>query len=162
MSKELGRIFARKLFVAVASTAAALVLVGGAYALTGEVAAPTEETSTPEATEPVEVEQEGEGEHGGTKPRIHDGCEGAEGLEGNWTHGDYVSAIAQAGDHEATSAAAKSDCGKVDHNAGGEDAGPGHVSRGAGKGHDKHHGEGRPEVGHGHETEATAETESSQ
>jgi hypothetical protein len=33
-------------------------------------------------------------------------------LEGNWTHGDYVSAWAKTGDHAKTQAAARSDCGK--------------------------------------------------
>ena len=125
----MARLFVRKLFITVLAMAGSLMLVGGAYALTGTsapddgtatVEATPEATETPEPTEtPDATETEGDeeadgGVHGGTKPRIHEGCEGVDGLEGNWTHGDYVSAVGDEGGPEAKKAAAKSDCGKPD------------------------------------------------
>lgn len=134
----MGRRFVRKLFLAVTSMALALTLVGGAYALTGESTEEPqveqtetgepepveEETEAPEpveeeteAPEPVEEEEEAgddDGVHGGSVARIHEGCDGVEGLEGNWTHGDYVKAVGEQSGKEAKKAAAKSDCGKPD------------------------------------------------
>lgn len=124
----MGRTFARKLFVAVTAIAATLMLVGGSYALTGTSApgddATVESTQTgepeptdlpeTEGTEEGEAETEDEGVHGGSVARVHEGCEGVEGLEGNWTHGDYVKAVGEQSGKEAKKAAAHSDCGKPD------------------------------------------------
>jgi len=58
---------------------------------------------------------DGQGEHGGSIERFHEDCalpEGAEQLEGNWTHGDYVSVWAHSDHSEPVSTAAQSDCGK--------------------------------------------------
>jgi hypothetical protein len=47
--------------------------------------------------------------------RFHEGCAFPDLVvvpEGNWTHGDYVSAWARTGDHEAVRDAAHSPCGK--------------------------------------------------
>jgi hypothetical protein len=57
------------------------------------------------------------GVHGGPTARFHDagqcGLTDVSSLQGNWTHGDYVSAVAQAGgDQSLIPQAAHSDCGK--------------------------------------------------
>jgi hypothetical protein len=82
--------------------------------------------------------------HGGTVERFHgDGdnpCEPPSGttLEGNWTHGDYVSAWAKSGDPEKTQEAAKSWCGlpqkAVDAKAAKESGGAGASAENRGKG----------------------------
>jgi hypothetical protein len=76
-------------------------------------APPAEESDPPE--EPDQPEGDVEDGHGGSVERFHEGC-AFPGLvavpDGNWTHGDYVSAWAKAGDHEAHVAAAHSSCGK--------------------------------------------------
>ena len=57
-----------------------------------------------------------EGVHGGTVTRFQQvdacGLTNTSALEGNWTHGDYVSAVAANGDHVQIQAAAHSRCGK--------------------------------------------------
>jgi hypothetical protein len=54
--------------------------------------------------------------NGGSPARVHDGCSFPDSAEpsGNWTHGDYVSAWAQAagGDSASVRDAAHSSCGK--------------------------------------------------
>ena len=59
---------------------------------------------------------EKEGVHGGPKERFHDAsaCNltDVSKLEGNWTHGDYVRAVAAGGDSAKTKEAAQSRCGK--------------------------------------------------
>jgi hypothetical protein len=66
------------------------------------------------------------GVHGGPKPRFHDAREcnlvDVSKLPGNWTHGDYVSAVAKA-DPSKVRDAAHSRCGK-----------PSHAGKGGGKG----------------------------
>ena len=66
------------------------------------------------------------GVHGGPKPRFHDAREcnlvNVSSLPGNWTHGDYVSAVAKK-DPSKVRDAAHSPCGK-----------PSHAGRGNGKG----------------------------
>lgn len=125
------RTFARKLFIAVTAIGVTLMLVGGSYALTGgsgegdeaPVEATTDATESPEPEPTDTTEEETEdgdedgGVHGGSVPRVHEGCEGVEGLEGNWTHGDYVSAVGRQSGSEAKKAAAHSDCGKPDKEA---------------------------------------------
>jgi hypothetical protein len=70
------------------------------------------ETDAPEAS----AAPEDAGEHGGTVARFQQAsaCDLANtsGLPGNWTHGDYVSAVAASGDHAQIRTAAQSDCGK--------------------------------------------------
>ena len=54
--------------------------------------------------------------HGGIIERFHkaDGCGlvDVSTLQGNWTHGDYVAAVAALGDASLVPTAAHSDCGK--------------------------------------------------
>ena len=88
---------------------AGLLVGGGAYAIAAEV-----------------------GTHGGPKPRFHDAQEcnlvDVSALPGNWTHGDYVSAVENK-DPAKVPEAAHSRCGKPAH---------------AGKGHkDKQKNEGK-------------------
>jgi len=116
-------------------------------------APPVEESDLPEETDqPEGVDEEG---HGGSVERFHQGC-AFPGLvvvpDGNWTHGDYVSAWAKAGDHDALLAAAHSSCGKPmkaaekvkkdkkdkkdrDELSKGKGKGKAHGKRGHGKGH---------------------------
>jgi hypothetical protein len=71
---------------------------------------------TEQAQEPAEPE--GEGVHGGPNARFHNAgaCPLPSGakLEGNWTHGDYVTAWAEA-DETKVRDAAHSPCGKPAH-----------------------------------------------
>jgi hypothetical protein len=96
------------------------LLAGGSWAATGSRSeAPTPEVTQSETTEPSETPESGETPdadetQGNTIERYHgEDCTLATGLEGNWTHGDYVSAVAQ-DDDDATnvSDAAQSRCGK--------------------------------------------------
>ena len=68
-----------------------------------------------EANESEANEQEA-GVHGGPIERFHQAgsCDltAVSSLPGNWTHGDYVSAVAAAGDPAQIPIAAHSDCGK--------------------------------------------------
>jgi len=84
------------------------------------------------------------GVHGGSIERFHlsGGCDlvGLAGLPGNWTHGDYVTAVDALGDATLTVGAAHSDCGKPMKSVG---AGGGppvhaleHASKGLGKAQD--------------------------
>ncbi|MFN2590142.1 MAG: hypothetical protein ABR518_05180 [Actinomycetota bacterium] len=63
------------------------------------------------------------GVHGGPIERFHGpGCDvpdGADLPEGNWTHGDYVTAWAETGDEAKVQEAAHSRCGKPAHAAAG-------------------------------------------
>lgn len=67
------------------------------------------------------------GVHGGPKPRFHDRAEcnltDVSKLPGNWTHGDYVSAVAKS-DPSKVRDAAKSRCGKPSHAGKGNGKGP--------------------------------------
>ena len=67
------------------------------------------------------------GVHGGVIARFHGpggcGLVSTGGLPGNWTHGDYVTAVAALGDSTLVVEAAHSDCGKPMH-AGGHGLGP--------------------------------------
>ena len=53
--------------------------------------------------------------HGGPIERVHEAAQcdltDVTALSGNWTHGDYVSAVAVAGDPTKVQEAARSDCG---------------------------------------------------
>jgi hypothetical protein len=98
---------------------AAPIQAGSAAALHAPIA------PTSDATEAVDA-----GMRGGPIERMHDGCafpEGQTAPDWNWTHGDYVSAWAHAGDHTVVPDAAHSDCGKhvkaEDHGGSSEDHG---------------------------------------
>jgi hypothetical protein len=116
-----GRFAVKRATLIVISLLCAVLLAGGSWASTGshrneapEVGAP--ETESPEETpepEPSEAPDDA-GDKGGTVERYHgEDCTLATGLQGNWTHGDYVSAVAK-DDDDATvvSDAAQSRCGK--------------------------------------------------
>lgn len=87
-------------------------------------------------------QREDAGVHGGPIERFHlsGGCDlvGLAGLPGNWTHGDYVTAVDALGDASVIAEAAHSDCGKpmksVDHHGGGP---PPHALEHASKGLEK-------------------------
>jgi hypothetical protein len=87
-------------------------------------------------------QREDAGVHGGPIERFHlsRGCDlvGLAGLPGNWTHGDYVTAVDALGDASLMVEAAHSDCGKplksVDHHGGGP---PAHALEHASKGLEK-------------------------
>ncbi len=68
-----------------------------------------------DASEPSAAPQDA-GAHRGSVARFQQAgaCDltNTSGLPGNWTHGDYVSAVAASGDHAQTRTAAQSDCGK--------------------------------------------------
>jgi hypothetical protein len=87
-------------------------------------------------------QREDAGVHGGPIERFHlsGGCDLVDlaGLPGNWTHGDYVTAVDALGDASVIAEAAHSDCGKpmksVDHHGGGP---PPHALEHASKGLEK-------------------------
>jgi hypothetical protein len=95
--------------------AALLLIVSAAYAIAASPT-PTPGSKAQKSAQPADDDN---GVHGGPKARIHAGCTLASGLAGNWTHGDYVSAVAKKfpGDSTKVQEAAHSDCGKVDHGA---------------------------------------------
>jgi hypothetical protein len=86
----------------------------------GSGTAPTD-TTGPQATGAGEDAPEAAdaGVHGGTIARFHDAgvCDlvSVGGLPGNWTHGDYVTAVTALGDAAPVVEAAHSDCGKPMH-----------------------------------------------
>jgi hypothetical protein len=89
------------------------------------------------------------GDQGGPIARVHDSgsCDLADGssLQGNWTHGDYVSAVAKSGDPSKTQQAAQSDCGKpsgAGHGGGPPDSAVEHMKAGKAHAHGGTHGEG--------------------
>jgi hypothetical protein len=124
--KEILKMAGKRMAATFGAIALVMMMVGGAYALSGDSstetpavdasATPTD-TATPSPS-PTDGTEDGDeeaetGVHGGSVERVHDGCGEIEGLEGNWTHGDYVAAVgASTDDKEAKKAAAKSDCGK--------------------------------------------------
>jgi hypothetical protein len=63
-----------------------------------------------------EANEQDAGIHGGAIERFHQAgsCDltSVSSLPGNWTHGDYVSAVAAVGDPAQIPLAARSDCGK--------------------------------------------------
>lgn len=96
--------------------ASLLLLGGGAYAV---AQAPSPGSKAQKPAQQKSPDADDAGVHGGPKPRIHAGCTLASGLAGNWTHGDYVSAVATKypNDSAKIREAARSNCGKVDHSA---------------------------------------------
>jgi hypothetical protein len=92
----------------------AVMLSGVAVA---SVVASSRQSPNPHASDRPERQQEAKdtGVHGGPIARFHgSGCglTNVSSLQGNWTHGDYVSAVAQGGDSALIVQAAHSDCGK--------------------------------------------------
>jgi hypothetical protein len=71
---------------------------------------------SPAPSDRDETNEQDTGVHGGPIERFHQtgACSLTEvsALPGNWTHGDYVSAVAAAGDPTLIRQAAWSDCGK--------------------------------------------------
>jgi len=97
---------------------ATFVLSGAAGAVIGSRPSPAEPPRAPVALSQLLAgagHQDGEGIHGGPIARFHGAgrCDltAVGSLPGNWTHGDYVAAVAQA-DPTQASTAARSDCGK--------------------------------------------------
>jgi hypothetical protein len=102
-----------------------MLLVGVSGAAAASVLASSPSPDAPAAAESHAHETEAPegsaapqdaGAHGGTVARFQQAgaCDltNTTGLQGNWTHGDYVSAVATSGDHAQTRTAAQSDCGK--------------------------------------------------
>jgi hypothetical protein len=94
----------------------------------------------------AENDTQDSGVHGGPSERSHDaaqcGLADISSLQGNWTHGDYVSAVAQGGDPSLVPQAAQSDCGRP--TAAGGQGGPSEQAKAhmkAGQAH-AHGGEG--------------------
>jgi len=114
---------------------AMLVLGASGIATAGVVT-----TARAQKEEANEHEQDA-GVHGGPIERFQEAgsCDATAGpsLDGNWTHGDYVSAVAAGGNPAEIRAAAHSDCGKpmvsVDHGGGPPDHALEHMA--AGKAH---------------------------
>jgi hypothetical protein len=83
-------------------------------------------------------QREDAGVHGGPIERFHlsGGCDlvGLAGLPGNWTHGDYVSAVDALGDASLMVEAAHSDCGKPMKSVGAGGGPPAHALEHAWKG----------------------------
>jgi hypothetical protein len=119
---EMRTFWRRRAFALLVAFGVMLLLAGGSYALSAHTHSsgkgPTVEASeSPEASdspEPSESPDAG-GTHGGSVERFHDAgvCNltDVSKLDGNWTHGDYVSAVAAADPTKVTDAA-QSDCGK--------------------------------------------------
>jgi hypothetical protein len=117
MAKRRTRMGPRKALTLLVSTGAALLVIGGAAAAPRSIARP----AAAPAAQPLSLPQsnaasESAGVHGGSVSRFHDDCalpQGVAALEGNWTHGDYVStwATAPTSDAEGVKAAAHSTCG---------------------------------------------------
>jgi hypothetical protein len=70
----------------------------------------------PDPNDKAEATEQDAGIHGGPIERFHQAgaCDltSVSSLPGNWTHGDYVSAVAASADSTQIQAAAHSDCGK--------------------------------------------------
>ena len=101
----------------------------------------------PGRSDQVEANESDTGVHGGPIERFHDAgaCDltAVGSLPGNWTHGDYMSAVAAGANPALIRQAAWSDCGKpmvaVGHGGGPPDHALEHVAAGqanAGKGDD--------------------------
>jgi hypothetical protein len=96
-------------------------------------------------------------QHGGSVQRNHANCPlpPAASLQGNWTHGDYVSAWAATGDHVALKVAAQSSCG-MPVNASGHSAGKDHPNGGRGLSHGHRHHAGKAHAKSGHASKGSA------
>jgi hypothetical protein len=119
----------------------------GAAALTASAGGGGQGEADQEGTKKGAVQgEQGEdaGVHGGPIERLHlsGGCDlvGLAGLPGNWTHGDYVTAVDALGDASLMVEAAHSDCGKPLKSVGQIGGGPpAHALEQASKGLEKAH-----------------------
>jgi hypothetical protein len=116
------RVPRRRLFVVILAVLLPLIAVTVAYSATSSPgksgSAPGKQKAGQESTD-KEGEAEGQGILGGSIERYHgsdcDLPDGAAALEGNWTHGMYVSAWATTNDPTKIVEAAHSRCGKPSH-----------------------------------------------
>jgi hypothetical protein len=116
------RVPRRRLFVVILAVLLPLIAVTVAYSATSSPgksgSAPGKQKAGQESTD-KENEAEGQGIPGGSIERYHgsdcDLPDGAAALEGNWTHGMYVSAWATTNDPTKIVEAAHSRCGKPSH-----------------------------------------------
>ena len=126
-----------------------VLVLGGSGVATAAVLAGTGSPSggPPGRSDKAEATEEDAGVHGGPIERFHDAgsCDltAVGSLPGNWTHGDYVSAVAAGGAAAQIREAAWSDCGKpmvaVGHGGGPPEHALEHMAAGqahAGKGDD--------------------------
>jgi hypothetical protein len=98
------------------------VVVASGVAAATVLSAGSSPTPTGEKAQGRQVHEKGSNEpgeagiHGGMIQRFHKpvGCDLVDisSLQGNWTHGDYVAAVAALGDASVIPVAAHSDCGK--------------------------------------------------
>ena len=99
--------------VLTSGVAAAAMLSASSSPSPGGGRSPARLTSEKRADEPDEARA---GIHGGPIQRFHEAgrCSlvDVSALHGNWTHGDYVQAVAALGDASLIPTAAHSDCGK--------------------------------------------------
>lgn len=117
---QLTDIVRRRITVGWLTAVAVVLLAGGSLAAVGLGGERTSRTQQ-------ETQQQDE-VHGGPIERYHgEDCDlvDTSSFEGNWTHGDYVSAVAAA-DPTKVSEGARSRCGKPAH-AGGPGGPPGHA-----------------------------------
>jgi hypothetical protein len=100
--------------------AAASVLSGGTPSPASTRASvhphPKQDAKGSHADKDVETDTRDSGVQGGPNERFHDaaqcGLADVSSLQGNWTHGDYVTAVAQGSDPSLVPQAAHGDCGK--------------------------------------------------
>jgi hypothetical protein len=94
-----------------------------------------------------EANEQDAGVHGGPIERFHQGgsCDlkSVSSLPGNWTHGDYVSAVAGGGDPAQVPIAADSDCGKPMVSVGHAGGPPAHALKHMAAG--QAHADGKPD-----------------
>jgi hypothetical protein len=97
---------------------AVAVVLGVSGIATAGVLAPAGSPSSGPVTrhDKADAKEQHAGVHGGPIERFHraGSCDltAVSSLPGNWTHGDYVSAVAAGGNPAQTRRAARSDCGK--------------------------------------------------
>ncbi len=112
----------RLVTIFVVSAAAALAGAAGAVVVGSTPPEPPDpaQAGPPDTTQAISLQQPSDpgdgGVHGGPIERFHDAAEcglvDVLALPGNWTHGDYVSAVAALGDPSMVPVAARSACGK--------------------------------------------------
>jgi hypothetical protein len=94
-----------------------ILVLGVSVAVLGSgLAAASVLSAGPSPSASADNESDDGGIHGGPISRFHtvSACKLADvsALRGNWTHGDYVSAVGALGDSSLVPTAAQSDCGK--------------------------------------------------
>lgn len=115
MRERIRQLTAKRSSASVLALSCVVLLIGIAFAAGTPNPAPT---STAKVSKPAGTE----GVHGGPKARFHDAAAcnltDVSELTGNWTHGDYVGAVAKSGDEAKIKTAARSRCGKPIHAGG--------------------------------------------